>query len=699
MNQKNLTRQRIHVIFKSHLDVGFTDLSSNVVDQYMEQYIPQALRLIDSLEDSDLTFIWTTGSWLIDRFLRTSSPSLRRKMEYALGNKTIRWHAIPFTVHSELASPELFRAGLRISKDLDHRFGIHTIAAKFTDIPGHTQGIIPLLEEYGIKYLHIGTNPACIPADLPPLFRWRSADGSQVVVNYQSGYGNVTECPIAHTTLWFSHLKDNEQPPDRDSLTMLYAHIRKQYPQAVVEASDLDSFARDILQFSDHFPIIDQEVGDTWIHGVGTDPLKVARYRALCRVFKQVDNESENIEQAKRSLLLVAEHTWGMDLKRYLPDYLNYKKDDFTRARKQDIISMRTQEKGRQEYTHPDSSLVPGTSPPHECSYSVFESSWQEQRLYINQSIAYVKDPKVIQAVNESLLQVTPFWPSLEKYTPISLLEEAVCGPWHIEFNQRTGAISSLYHEKQDIQFCRHGGNIGQYQYNIYSDAEYQQFYRTYLVAHEDHYRWSLSDYTKPGLERVKGLERKTYYPEHPKGYIMRNGDHTEIRVISTMPNESVDLYGAPKHILMCYRFTDTCRITLHWKNKDANRIPESSWIEFGLDFPEKSSCLLDKMGMKINPLNVVKYGNRALHAIDRYLYCSLRDNSGNDREILLESRDAPLVSIGRPRVLAFDQSQPDCSEGVFFNLHNNLWGTNFPMWYSDDGLFEFTINIGKRMG
>ena len=27
-----------------------------------------------------------------------------------------------------------------------------------------------------------------------------------------------------------------------------------------------------------------------------------------------------------------------------------------------------------------------------------------------------------------------------------------------------------------------------------------------------------------------------------------------------------------------------------------------------------------------------------------------------------------------------------------YFNLYNNVWNTNFPMWYEDDALFRFSI-------
>ena len=41
-------------------------------------------------------------------------------------------------------SPAVFRAGLSYAQELDRRFGRKTIAAKMTDVPGHTLGMVPL---------------------------------------------------------------------------------------------------------------------------------------------------------------------------------------------------------------------------------------------------------------------------------------------------------------------------------------------------------------------------------------------------------------------------------------------------------------------------------------------------------------------------------------------------------------------------
>ena len=62
-----------------------------------------------------------------------------------------------------------------------------------------------------------------------------------------------------------------------------------------------------------------------------------------------------------------------------------------------------------------------------------------------------------------------------------------------------------------------------------------------------------------------------------------------------------------------------------------------------------------------------------------------------------LETLDAPLVAPGKPAMLDHDNRQPDLRDGIHFNLHNNLWGTDFPQWYEDDARFRFTLRIAPR--
>ncbi|MGM0432059.1 MAG: DUF5054 domain-containing protein [Spirochaetota bacterium] len=702
--------KHVHVVFKSHLDIGFTNLAQRVVDQYMNDYIPRALDLIDQLHESPIGFTWTTGSWMIKEFLERSSSSFRRRMERAISERNIRWHAMPFTLHSELATADLFSAGLQISKDLDKQFGVETIAGKCTDVPGHTQAIIPLLAAYGIRFLHIGTNPACIPAEVPSLFRWRSPDGSEVVVNYQTGYGNITEFDETQSILWFAHQQDNEQPPSIEKLHRLYKQLQNDYPDAHIAASGIDDFARGILPYAEKLPVVDQEIGDTWIHGAGTDPYKIARYRALCRFTTSVGDrelspeETTQLKAMKEKLLLIPEHTWGMDLKRYLPDYLNYRKEDFQQARSDDIIPASVQTEGERTYLPPMETDTNPVDQPGSRTYSEFESSWKEQRAFIGESLACLHSDWLKAEADTALHEVEPNWIPIDQttsagFTALSMDEPLQYKDWTLSFSPETGALVSLRHEGLSYDLCQPGGALGQFRYEVYSEADYRQFYGRYLLKDANHYAWSLPDYTKPGLGRLTDLSHTVYTPSKPAGFVRTDDCQLEVRMYTTMPVEASTSFGAPRELLtriQADKESNTVAITLHWRGKDANRIPESSWLGFDLNTGKTSTCFLDKMGMNISPQSVVRNGNRALHAVTSGVTIRAFDDTQKAVTISLDSRDAPLVSIGKPRILQFDQRLPRCDEGLYVNLHNNLWGTNFPMWYSDDGMFKFTLTLRR---
>ena len=54
---------------------------------------------------------------------------------------------------------------------------------------------------------------------------------------------------------------------------------------------------------------------------------------------------------------------------------------------------------------------------------------------------------------------------------------------------------------------------------------------------------------------------------------------------------------------------------------------------------------------------------------------------------------DTPLVCLWGPKLLDFDG---EAGNGrVYFNLYNNLWGTNFKMWYEEEILCRFLIEAG----
>ncbi len=42
----------VHVVFKTHLDIGFTDLAENVVSKYVNEFIPKAIETARAIRSS-----------------------------------------------------------------------------------------------------------------------------------------------------------------------------------------------------------------------------------------------------------------------------------------------------------------------------------------------------------------------------------------------------------------------------------------------------------------------------------------------------------------------------------------------------------------------------------------------------------------------------------------------------------------------
>ena len=218
-----MSKKDVLVIFKTHLDIGFTDYSENVVRRYLEKYIPGAIKVGYELKGSDTPFTWTVGSWLIYKALKQDDGTVAQ----AIRDGILAWHALPFTTHTELMNTELFNYGLSLSKKLDERFGKKTIAAKMTDVPGHTIGMVPLMSKAGVKFLHIGVNAATPVPPVPGLFRWKLGE-DEVIMMYQGSYGEAAE--FDDFVLYFAHTNDNCGPQSAEEIVRIYDSIKAQYP-------------------------------------------------------------------------------------------------------------------------------------------------------------------------------------------------------------------------------------------------------------------------------------------------------------------------------------------------------------------------------------------------------------------------------------------------------------------------------------
>jgi hypothetical protein len=604
----------IHLVFKTHLDVGFTDLAARVVDRYFTDYFPRAFAVARTLREREdpRRFVWTTGSWIVHEFLERADPANRKAMEQAIVAGDIAWHALPFTLHSELMDAKLFEFGLSLSQELDRRFGRTTIAGKMTDVPGHTLGIVPLLAAANVRFLHIGVNAASTVPDVPPVFRWRAPDGSEVIVMYQGGgYGAFRS--VGGVSLAFAHTHDNIGPQTVEQVEAAFS----EYDGA--QGSTLDAFARDLLTANPDLPVIEDEIADSWIHGAGTDPIKVARFRELLRL------PTEN-RRFRGRLLMVPEHTWGMDEKEYLDDDARYEGEAFA--------TLRSEEKTK-----------------------LFESSWAEQRAYLDEAVASLDDAERKQA-NERLAALVPRRRSGPPTDPVLQTDHGL-----VRFDER-GAIVELG------TWANPQRPLALFRYELFTATDYERFRSQYMVAEPHDLWWAIKDFTKPG---IPAGEKRVFYPRLHQAQRVDDGVLLELR----MPEEATH-YGAPASLTL--EVTRALELTLQWFDKKACRLPEACWLSFqpAID----ADWRMRKLGTWLSPRRVIRRGNRTLHAVDR-VECG---------PFALETLDAPLVAPGKPSLLDFHDRLPERGEGVHVNLSNNVWGTNFPMWCEDDARFRFRI-------
>ncbi len=663
--------KKVIVVSKTHLDLGFTDYAENIRQKYIDTFIPEAIDLAEKVNTADKKyFVWTTGSWILKEALK--DPQRKDKLTKAIKDGNIAPHAMPFTTHTELLDVDSLDFGLSLVDKLDEIRGKKTISVKMTDVPGHTKGLVSILSRRGIKLLHIGVNGASALVDVPPCFLWKNGD-DEVVVIYSGDYGGAFECDLVDEVLYFDHTLDNHGAPSPQKVLDKINKIQNEYPDYEVSAGTIDEFAEVIWEVREKLPVFTGEMGDTWIHGSATDPYKSASLRTLINLKNKwledgsLGRNSDEYKNFVDAILCTAEHTCGMDSKTYFSDYGHYLKKDFQKARKADKVKFRHLFCDMPQSILPLVSLFDGRR--KRGYYSVIEKSWAEQRAYIDLAINSLNDEHkaIAKTEIEKLIPTTP--------TPISSndVDSISAGEWMLKIN-KNGGIQSLKCGNEEI-IRENDEPI--FTYRSFCNADYTYWLTHYSRNLEETAIWALGDFARPGMNRVEGK-----YPAGRFPYSVEKSSATDSQILVNLACDKklCDELGAPRLIQVIYTLTeDGLSIDVSWYEKDANRLTEAIYMHI---FPT-DDIQLKKSGCIINPYEVTDNGSRNLHAVQSVL----------TGEFEIINHHSPLVSVGKGKILEFDNKFENVkTDGLSFILYNNVWGTNFPLWYEDNAKFKFEI-------
>jgi len=656
--------RRVLVMFKCHFDAGFIDTQANVVRKYFTEYFPRAIEVARAANvGGKRRYVWTTGSWLLYEYLEQASPADRKAMEEAIGRGDIAWHALPFTWQSEMLSQSMIEGGLTLSQSLDRRFGVVTTGAKMTDVPGHTRGLIAPLARHGVGFLEIGVNGGSSVAKLPPLFLWKNAAGASLPVMYHWDYSGIARVPGSDLAVVTRVRDDNAGPHTAEEISDLHTDLAKQFPNAEIAACTLSEMAKAIGPYRGALPVVTQEIGDTWIYGVASDPMKVARYREVARLrerwiaagsFKVGDSTDINL---LRKLLLEPEHTWGTDTKTWI-DFENYKPADLARM-------LETK------------------------NYKVVQFSWEEKRKDLLDAVATLPEKLRDQAEKaiEKLEPVEPITGAGAKAHPGG--EPIETAHFLVGIDAKTGAITRLRNKATGREWASASNPVALLAYQTLSKEDYERFIGSYVTTTAD---WAFKDFGKPNIERF-GAASQTWLPGSAAVQVEETASAHRILVRPQFEDDQAFQSGRaafPRKVfieLVLPKALAVIHVSLSWFQKPATRMPEALWLTFNPIAEEPRGWTLHKTGEAVSPFDVVASGNRHMHAVEKGF--EYREGA---HTLAVETVDAPVVALGERTPLLFSNEQPDLRQGIHSCLYNNAWGTNYIMWYGEDARFRYVL-------
>ena len=707
----------VYVVFKTHCDLGFTDLAENVFKRYREGMMDSSLNIIEANRQlpKDQQFVWTLPGWPLKNQILgpKQTPERRAKVERALKEGSIAAHALPATLHTESFDCEDLVRGLGYSSALARQYG-HPLplGAKMTDVPSHSWILPTLLTHAGVKFLHLGCNPGCQYPRVPKLFWWEGADGSRILTGYTLEYGSSLTPPSdwpSKNYLAMLMEGDNHGPPSISKLEEIRVKYATTMPGVKVHFGTLDDFTNAVLAENPALPVVRGDMPDTWIHGLMSMPqtTKVARnIRPLEPALEVLDTQLREwgmkppelgsmLSVAYENSLLYGEHTWGMnaqfgprclygsDWKKWIADMEAEpipENGDYAHSPSKKRAWMQSYEDHR-NYIRKTEDIVRRELKSRLDLLAGYATSKSGDIIVYN-PLPWTRSGLV--EADGSLLEARDVPPSgymvLPKPTAVLQPAQPSDGPlletafFKATFDLERGGISSLVEKSTGRELADRSSPyaIGQFLHERFSSKEvFDGFLKTYGRRQSG---WVRADLAKPGMPDA---EQIPYLASTPSNWRKSVAHHPTADIVTLTAG---DAKGLGKLIVTTFTLPlGEASVEVEWKvtDKTPEKHPEGGWLCFPFAV-EKPTFTVGRPGGPINPAaDIVPGANRYLMAVTSGVAMTGANGSG----VALCPIDSPLISMDRPGLWRWSLDFVPEKPTIFVNLYNNMWNTNFPLW------------------
>jgi alpha-mannosidase len=700
--------EHVWVVFKTHLDIGYTDTIEQVLRKYRVNMMDGALKVVEASRalPSEQRFSWTLAGWPLTHVLGPQQdPARRARIEQAVREGAIAFHALPYTTHTETQDLEDLVRGLGYSTRLAQHYGRPLpIGAKMTDVPSHSWVMPTLLTHAGVKFLQLGCNGTSAFVRVPRLFWWEGPDGSRVLCNYTPDYGSglkpPRDWPSKHYLL-MEMTGDNHGPPSAADVERLRQQAAKTLPGVPVHFGTLDDFAKAVIAEQPELPVIRGDMPDTWIHGWLSMPLeaKAARhFRALEPALDALDTQLRTwgltpgplapvLAEAYEQSGLFSEHTfgpWGPKggpwesgiTNRYLYG------DAWKTARAQGAFKKyEAAFDDKRAFAHKAEEIV-RRELSTRLDLLAKSVKVEGKRVVIYNALPWqrsgvLKVPgepeKFIRAEdvpgngyrsfevegNSSVFTHTPTTNGATATLPI--------GYFVVTFDLKRGGIASLVERSSGRELVDQSNPyaLGQFLHERFDGQQMLAFHNAYG---RPGYTWPKGN-LPPGTTAAKLT---------PPAWKISVAETTPCG--TTVALTALDTLGLAKAVTMIFTFShEQPLVDIEWRvtDKTGDPLPEGGWLCFPFAVAQPH-FLLGRLGGPIDPAkDIIAGANRHYFCLNNGLTITGADGTG----IGLCPLDSPCVSLDEPGLWKFSLDYTPKKPSVFVNLYNNEWNTNFPEW------------------
>jgi len=583
---------------------------------------------------------------------------------------------------------------------LDTRFNITRTSRALSqrDVPGMTVAAVPSLKRKGVIGVSVGVNGMTPPPGTPTLFRWQYGKDSVLGTWHPGGYPNNPGPNPAHPdglsrqdcavvdgfkdALCFSFRIDNSGPPGSiGEVLSTYEILRAEFSNAQLKASNLETFFEAALSIQDQLPTLTNEISDTWIQGVSSDPRKCAEYRAVSRIMRQCIAAGQcqltdpRVWNSSRLLVKLPEHTWGLPSEN---DKIHWSNPSFYPLRKtaQNFINS--------------------------------ANSWIEQRQFTYLAIEALQDHPVLKDIKAEMANLIPQQPDLTNFVQLPETSTVfACPSGNIKALQFGSDGSIVKLNFNNIDWADSGHALSSFVYNSFDEKDFDDFGRVY------NYNGHSAGYYKPNVTKSAHPESKVWAVSIASLFKNKGAECDFYVSVQLMNHTAVTWYGAPNTIWIRYtvRKADATNpgidLDFQWFDKTITRLPEALSLAFKPIPQSNYKWSVSKMDKLVDPTTVLLNGSQYQHVVgdQGVLFTPL----GWNYFMRLLSPDVPLATVLTGGDMSHVFPAPlvpfsDKITGMAFNIYNNIWETNYIMWYpytDNDENFRarFAIELVNTIG